>query len=443
QVAKPAVLLLIAAGWLAAGGAVGVAADRLHRPGWAYPLVLGLGLWLAAGAVLLPALGQDFFGASAAAGALMSSLFWSLVVAAYILILKAAAWALPHLAGPPAPVDRVRRRLVRRLALGVVAAGAVVVLGRWLWALTHLTTGALLNAGGLPPEVTPTSDFYTVSKNFFDPDVNEARWELEVSGLVEQPFTLSYQELLALDGTQQYLTLACISNEVGGHLMGNALWRGIRLSDLLGRAGVRPGAIKVVLTGEDGYSDSFPLDKALESGTLLAYHMNDEPLTTPHGFPLRALVPGIYGMKNGKWLKRMEVVDYDFQGYWQERGWSDQAVIKTSSRIDLPAYGDSYPDEVAVIGGVAFAGDQGISQVEVSTNGGRTWLPAEVKKSLSPFTWVLWLREWDPTPGRYELLVRATDSTGGLQTAERHKPLPDGASGYHRVVVRIQKPATN
>jgi hypothetical protein len=197
----------------------------------------------------------------------------------------------------------------------------------------------------------------------------------------------------------------------------------------------------VVLTGEDGYSDSFPLEKALEPGTLLAHHMNGEPLTPPHGFPLRALVPGIYGMKNVKWLKRIEVVDYDFKGYWQQRGWSDQAVIKTSSRIDLPGPGGYYPEEASAIGGVAFAGDRGISAVEVSTDGGRTWLPAEAKQALSPYTWVLWLREWHPTPGRYEVLVRAADGTGELQTAEHHRPLPNGASGYHLVVVRIQKPA--
>ncbi|MEK7848898.1 MAG: molybdopterin-dependent oxidoreductase, partial [Chloroflexota bacterium] len=190
--------------------------------------------------------------------------------------------------------------------------------------------------------------------------------------------------------------------------------------------------------GEDDYSDSFPLEKALEPGTLLAHRMNGEPLTPPHGFPLRALVPGIYGMKNVKWLREIEVVDYDFQGFWQERGWSDQAVIKTISRLDLPGGGDYRAGEVATIGGVAFAGGRGISRVEVSTDDGRTWKPAQVRPALSPYTWVLWLQQWSPAPGHYEILVRAADGLGQLQDAEEREPLPDGASGYHRIVVRVQ-----
>ena len=442
EATRPLVLTMIAAGWIVGGGVVGLATGRLRRPGpgWKFPLVMGLALWLAAVMVLLPVLGQGLFGVSAPAGAVLHSLLWLLVAASYVILLEAFATP-PHTlpSYEEAPPDRGRRRLVLRLATGVAAVAAAAVLGRWLWTLARIPWPG---NGGLTPEITPTEDFYAVSKNFLDPDVNEAQWNLEVTGLVERPLTLSYQEMLELPSTEQYLTLMCISNEVGGDLMGTALWRGVRLADFLARAGVRPGATKVVLTGDDDYSDSFPLKKAQELGTLLAYHMNGEPLTSTHGFPLRALVPNIYGMKNVKWLKRVEVVDYDFKGYWQQRGWSDDAVINTSSRIDLPHPGEQAKENASAIGGIAFAGSRGISRVEVSTDYGETWLPAEVKEALSPYTWVLWLRDWHPTPGRHDLLVRAADGDGELQTEERHRPSPDGATGYDLVPIRIIPPVS-
>jgi DMSO/TMAO reductase YedYZ molybdopterin-dependent catalytic subunit len=294
------------------------------------------------------------------------------------------------------------------------------------------------NIDGLALEVTPTDDFYTVSKNAFDPAVDRASWKLEVSGLVEQPYALTYGELTALPAIEQYATLACISNEVGGDLIGNALWRGVSLKALLEQAGLKPGVVDVVLRAADGYADSIPLERALQEGTILAYEMNRAPLNSQHGFPVRLIVPGIYGMKNVKWLTGVEAVDFDFKGYWQARGWDDRAEYKTMSRIDAPNGGVRGR---ATIAGVAFAGDREVSKVEVSTDAGETWEAAEIKPALSGFSWVLWHKEWtDPTPGEHTLVARATDGRGVVQTQRRAAPIPDGASGYHsRTLVSEQE----
>jgi DMSO/TMAO reductase YedYZ molybdopterin-dependent catalytic subunit len=278
-------------------------------------------------------------------------------------------------------------------------------------------------------EITPSRDFYVVSKNAFDPQVDARRWKLEITGLVDNALSLSYDDIRALPSVEQYATLACISNEVGGDLIGNALWRGVRLKDLLEQAGLKQGVVDIVLRASDDYSDSIPLERAMGEGTLLVYEMNGEPLTSEHGFPVRLLVPGIYGMKNVKWITRIEPVDFDFKGYWQRRGWDDRAEYKTLSRIDAP---DATVHSAATIAGIAFAGDRGISKVEISIDGNKTWERAETKPGLSPYTWVLWHKVWEPTqPGRHRIAVRATDGRGITQTSEYAPPDPSGSSGYH------------
>lgn len=239
-----------------------------------------------------------------------------------------------------------------------------------------------------------------------------------------------------MGAVEQYATLECISNPVGGDLIGNAKWKGVRLRVLLERAGIQPSVRDVVLRGADGYSDSIPLDRAMQDGTLVVYEMNGAPLTPTHGFPVRLLVPGIYGMKNVKWITRIELVNYDYKGYWQRRGWDDRAEYKTMSRIDVPQASASRSGET--IAGIAFAGDRGISGVEVSTDGGATWEPARLRAPLSPYSWVLWQHPWTPgRGGKSELLVRATDGRGEIQTAQRAEPIPDGASGYHRRTINL------
>ena len=201
------------------------------------------------------------------------------------------------------------------------------------------TLAAALARGvpGLSTEITPNDKFYTVSKNVFrDPSVDPSAWRLQISGLVDRPMTLSYDDVRALSASSQYFTLVCISNEVGGELIGSAQWRGVQLGYLLRQAGVKSGAVDVIVRAADDYTDSIPIEKALQEGTMLAYEMNEMVLPRNHGFPVRLLVPDIYGMKNVKWVTGIEVVEYDFKGFWQLRGWSDVATINTTARIDIP-----------------------------------------------------------------------------------------------------------
>jgi hypothetical protein len=278
-----------------------------------------------------------------------------------------------------------------------------------------------------------------VSKNIFDPAIDATTWRLAVRGKVERAYTLTLDELRQLPSITKPHTLMCISNEIGGDLISNAMWRGAPLKVLLDRAGVQPRATKLVLRGRDGYSDSFPLSAAVLDGSMVAYEMNGKPLERQHGFPVRVLVMGLYGIKNVKWLSELEVVDHDYKGYWQARGWTDSAFYKTFSRIDVPGPGAALKrGERTWIAGVAFAGDRGIKAVEVSVDGGKAWQAARVKPAMGNHTWVLWAIEWTPpTPGTATLLVRAVDGTGASQPVGPTPPLPDGVEGLHSISVNV------
>jgi DMSO/TMAO reductase YedYZ molybdopterin-dependent catalytic subunit len=290
---------------------------------------------------------------------------------------------------------------------------------------------------GLSHEVFTAKDFYTVSKNIIDPSVDPAGWSLKIDGLVERPASYAYADLKALPSYSDYYTLQCISNTVGGDLWGNAHWKGVRLVELLGRAGLKAGVRKIVFHAEDGYTDSIALDAALRPDTLLAYEMNGEALVKEHGAPARLLVPGIYGMKNVKWITRIEVVDYDFKGYWMQRGWSDVATYNTSTRIDVPQNRAQAPAGAVSLGGVTFAGWRGINTVEISLDDGKTWEPAQLKPALSQNAWNLWVFEKDLLPGTYLVKARAIDGNGDVQTMDEADPVPDGATGYHSIVLRV------
>jgi len=214
----------------------------------------------------------------------------------------------------------------------------------------------------------------------------------------------------------------------------------VRLRDVLERVGLAPGVVDVVFRSAEGYSDSIPVAKALEDTTLVVFGMNGRALPIEHGFPARIIVPGIYGMKNVKWLMGIEAVDRDYQGYWMVRGWSDEARVKTQSRVDVPAGGvvSSRGEGPAKVGGVAWAGDRGIQRVEVSEDEGLTWRLAVLKRELSPVAWRLWAADLAPGGGGRQLLVRAVDGRGEIQAAKRTRPHPDGASGYHRVRLEVE-----
>jgi DMSO/TMAO reductase YedYZ molybdopterin-dependent catalytic subunit len=297
---------------------------------------------------------------------------------------------------------------------------------------------------GVRPELTPAEQLYIVQATFSPPRVDASQWRLVIKGLVDHPLTLSYDELRALPRIDQTSTLTCISNEVGGKLIGNITWSGTRLRDLLQLAGVQPGAVDVVLRSLEGYTDSIPLERALSRQNLIVYGMNGAALTRNHGFPARLIVPGIYGMKNVKWLKEIEVVGEDYQGFWQKRGWSDTAIVKTQAALDTgnPALGNEQTvpleDGQVVLGGYAFAGDRGISAVEVRIDGG-DWQPAQLKQPTSQLTWREWRYAWAAKPGTHTVVVRATDGDGQLQTSENALPHPDGASGWHTLQIVVAR----
>jgi len=286
-------------------------------------------------------------------------------------------------------------------------------------------------------EITDNRAFYRIDIDPIPPQLDFDQWSLKISGTVDTPLVIKRSELLALPVKEEYATLECVSNTIDppGALISNAKWTGVPVAALLTQAGVRPEAKFVVFRCADGYTVGIPIDRAMNQDALLAYRMNDELLPSAHGFPARAIVPGIYGMMNAKWITEIEVVDQVYLGYWQERGWSNDARIKTTSLIYYPVLGAQVSGSIPVAG-VAFAGDRGISKVEVSTDGGSTWNEAIIKKPRSPYSWVLWAYEWTASEkGNHAIVVRATDGTRQLQNPTPRPNFPDGATGYHSVEV--------
>ena len=300
--------------------------------------------------------------------------------------------------------------------------------------------GGFPDIPGLSSEITSVDSHYEVDINLVPPIVNADSWTLKVHGLVDDPLTLTFESLQQrFEVVEECQTLACISNEVGGDLVGNSFWGGVRLRDVLEAAGVGDGAVDVVFHAADGYTDSIPIDVALEDQVLVAVSQNRKPLTQRHGFPCRIRVPKIFGMKNVKWLTEIEVVGEDYLGYWMERGWTDEAEVRMSSRIDVPTNGASVPAGAATwIAGVAWAGDRGISRVEVSVDGGQNWADAQLKEPVGPYSWTLWALRWEPDSARPTVLTcRATDGEGDVQVASEQPPHPSGATGLHRVAIEV------
>ena len=302
----------------------------------------------------------------------------------------------------------------------------------------------------LASEITPTYLFYRIDINPIVPEVDVNSWNLQIKGMVDNPLKLSYDEIRSMHAIEEFVTLECISNKIGGDLTGTALWKGVPLKNILEKAKIVPGVKYIVFRCSDGYDVGIPLDKGLMDETILAYEMNLAPLTSKHGFPLRAIVPGLYGMMNPKWITEIELVDKVYEGYWQRNGWTNIAEYNTGSSIVIPGQAsirnrfrglDEIPssssNERMPIAGIAFGGDRGISKVEVSTDGGTTWKTAKIKEPLSGYTWVLWTAGFVPEEGmdNYKIIVRATDKKGKIQTSELRKPFPDGASGYHTISV--------
>jgi len=292
---------------------------------------------------------------------------------------------------------------------------------------------------GVVPFVTPNRDFYRIDTALLVPQVDAEDWTLRVHGLVEEEVVLTFQELLDADLVESWVTLTCVSNEIGGDLAGNAKWLGYPVRELLARAQPTADADMVLSTSADGFTASTPLG-ALTDGrdALLAVGMNDEPLPIDHGFPVRMVVPGLYGYVSAtKWVVDLEVTRFaDARAYWTDRGWSAEGPIKTASRIEVPRPDTPLAAGQFAVGGTAWAQHRGITAVEVQVDDG-DWAPATLATEASVDTWRQWSYLWDATPGRHRLTVRATDATDGVQTADRADPVPDGATGWHSIDVTV------
>lgn len=333
-------------------------------------------------------------------------------------------------------MEFTRRKFLQLTSFGTLAS------------LHSLTTGCDLGSMfAVPPRetlyFTPNDKFYVV--NYSDSpynltrDLDQEQWRLMIKGEVAHPISLGWRDILNRDSFDQVSTLMCIDTLPGGTSLGNAIWRGISLKALLKEVRVdEEMARDVVFRGADGYDDSIPFARAMQDDVMLAYLMNGEKLPKKHGFPLRLIVPGLYGIKNVKWITEIEVYGGDYQGYWQRKGWTDDGTIKIFSRIDSPGHYQVVQGPDIHLRGIAFGGPHTISQVELSFDGEKTWHPAEIEPPHSPYSWVIWNYHFHPKEaGKTMVAVRAVDITGTVQTSEITRPQPAGATGLHTIVVSI------
>jgi len=458
-------------------GVLAVAFDRLlsrrllSRTGSVFESTLAFSLvpWLMFGLVLFPLVGDSWFGVSSDVAS--SSNVWLLpltlllVQAVFALVFSSRysplVSSLPALRSMvPPQAGRSRREFIEK---GTVAALGLILGVIGLSSLVLASSSEIQPKGGSAPvdlqdapaifsdqrlealvgsEVTPSASFYRVAIDFVDPNVDASSWSLKVGGLVNTPKSYTLEQVQGLPQATQYTTLECVSNVVNGNLISNAKWTGFRISDLLQDVGgLQSGAAYVVFYSVDGYSVAVPVAKAMMQDSMLAYNMNDLPLPVSHGYPLRGLIPGLYGMMSAKWVKEVQVVGADYEGYWQTRGWTNQATINTETFITTPAYGSqvslSGNNNAPLVAGYAFAGDRGVTKVELSFDGGKSWQEAELKNPISNITWALWAYEWHPQKGDYTIWARATDGTGQTQTPNVTQTFPNGATGYPEVSVTV------
>jgi DMSO/TMAO reductase YedYZ molybdopterin-dependent catalytic subunit len=289
------------------------------------------------------------------------------------------------------------------------------------------------------PWRTPNPDFYRIDTALVVPAIDPVDWRLRIHGMVDREITLTYAELIQRSVTEAWVTICCVSNPVGGDLVGNAWWSGVRIADLLDEAGVRAGADAVKQTSEDGWTCGTPLQALTDDrNAMLAVAMNGAPLPLEHGFPVRMVIPGLYGYESAcKWITEIEATTYEaYSAYWVRRGWAEQVLIKTSSRIDTPRDGVGVQLGAVTVAGVAWAQHRGISAVEIQLDGG-DWAPARLAAQDTADTWRQWAFDWAATPGDHQLTVRATDGDGIVQTDALAPPFPDGSTGLHSIGVTV------
>jgi DMSO/TMAO reductase YedYZ molybdopterin-dependent catalytic subunit len=306
-----------------------------------------------------------------------------------------------------------------------------------------LPAGASIDQPGITPIVVPNEDFYRIDTALIVPSVDASTWQLTVKGMVDKEVTLTYHDLAEMPLFEQYVTIACVSNEVGGNLVGNTKWTGVKLRDVLAMAGVQPGATQLVGRSVDGWTSGMPTAWVMDPSRepMIALEMNGQPLPRNHGYPARLIVPGLYGYVSAtKWLAELELTTLEaFDAYWVPLGWAKEGPILTQSRIDVPGNGDHVTPGRVAVAGVAWAPDRGVTKVEISVDNG-PWAAAQLSAPISKATWVQWLYAWDATAvgsGLHTIAVRATDGTGAVQTDQQTPPAPDGARGHHTIEVLV------
>src|SRR5438132_6282074 len=329
-------------------------------------------------------------------------------------------------------------------AIGVALAGGGVALARKLYRAATFSYDGTQYKGRIVQPITPNDQFYCVTKNVVDPRVNVQLWHLEIDGLVENPRVYRFDDLKMMNSVEQQTTLMCISNGLDAGLISNAVWKGVTLRDLLESVVPLSQAARVRFWGVDNYTDTIPLEKAMEPTTLVAYEMNGVPLPHRHGYPARIIVPGYFGEKHVKWLTRIEVTDANAKGFYETQGWGPDFIVPTRSRIDVPEHESRFsinellgPIEVK---GLAFGGDRGISRVELSFDDGETWDDADIYYTGGDLAWSLWSARggWMPDePDDYTIVVRATDGEGDVQEWEEDRSPFSGVTGFHKIVVHI------
>lgn len=410
--------------------------EGLLKRRWAVTILYWQGATAGALFVILPLLGEGLAGSLTPEGpglvAFSQLLGWGTfaIVLDYLMVDVSRRY--------PEGFSLSRRQFLA-VAAGTVLTFALAIYGIGSFLAREIRTSFLSIADLFAKEVTPNSEFYVVSKNVVDPVVNVSTWDLTVDGLVSDPLTYRYEELQARMKAREYVTLECVSNQVGGNLISTAEWEGIPLAELIKDSGPEDQADWVVFTCADGYTVAIPREKAEDPSALMALRMNGVPLPFNHGYPARIVVPGIYGMFSAKWLTRITLVEGEFLGFWQQKGWTNRGAITTTAIIAVPRSGALVEGTVPV-GGVAFSGDRGISKVEVSFDDGETWEEAELKSPpLSSLTWVLWSLDWvPPGPGTYRILARTTDGDSVPQDPARESPYPRGASGYDSIELTVR-----
>lgn len=417
-----------------------------YRPGrreWLTALGFALAMTLLGGVLFRDELAQNFFGLPLAWSTIVSAFGLLLDFAVYALVLCLAYRALLPKQDIPGVVKSAqnRRLLLSRAgvaALSVGGAGAAYgLVNKYLDGFAIYDGMKTAVHGEKTPPITPNSEHYVVTQNVVDPNPDAALWRLELTGLVQKPATYTYEEVQKLPSTSRPITLECIANAVGNHLIGTAIWQGVPLQTLLDQhGGALPNATHVAFYAVDGYSVSLPLKEVLEAEALLAWRMNGAEIPARHGFPMRVLIPGRYGEENTKWLTRIELTDHFVGGLYADQGWYN-GQLHTMSRIDRPEKDDKVQrGQTIEMGGIAYAGHRGIQMVELSADGGKTWQQAQLQPRLSQDAWVLWTWKWTPTStGKYTLVCRATDGTGAVQTDRMQGTVPNGAEGYHEVTV--------